>query len=308
MLQPSLEAEIRRGLSADPRWLPSALLYDDLGSALFEAITCLPEYALTRIDLSLLEQHAPAYLRCLEGPIEVVELGPGAGRKAMVLLRALLAAQPTARYVGIDVSAAALEGCSRTLQGLPGLTVERIEATYLEGLARVPRTDSKRLVCFLGSNLSNFDRPLAAEFLGKIRATLRPGDGLLLAVDLEKPASQVLPAYDDALGVTAAFNRNVLVRLAREAASSLPLGAFAHRARWNEKERRVEMHLEALTAVSGSVLGIPVKLAIGDTLWTESSHRFSLSELKTWGLEAGLRVAQCEVATSWAFAHVLYVV
>ena len=226
----------------------------------------------------------------------------------MIVLRALLAVQPSARFVGIDVSAAALEGCSRTLQGLAGLAIERIEATYLEGLARVSRTGSSRLVCFLGSNLSNFDRTEAAAFFRQVRMTLQPGDAMLVAVDLEKPASQVLPAYDDALGVTAAFNLNVLVRLQREAGSTLPLEAFEHRARWNEKERRVEMHLEAVKPVSGSVLGIPVQLAVGETVWTESSHRFSLEELKTWGLDAGFRVARIEVASAWAFAQVLYVV
>ena len=307
-LEPLLEADVRRGLSASQRWLPSALLYDDLGSALFEAITLLPEYALTRTDLSMLEHHASAYLSLLPGPVEVVELGPGAGRKAMVLLRALLAVQPSARFVGIDVSAAALEGCSRALQTLPGLATEGIEATYLEGLARVSRTGSSRLVCFLGSNLSNFDRAEAAAFFRKVRLTLRPGDAMLVAVDLEKPASQVLPAYDDALGVTAAFNLNVLVRLQREAFSTLPLDAFEHRARWNENERRVEMHLEAVKPVSGSVLGIPVQLKVGETLWTESSHRFSVEELTTWGLKAGFRVARLEVSSAWAFAQVLYVV
>lgn len=307
-LDPSLQDQIRTGLAARPRWLPAALLYDDLGSSLFEAITFLPEYELTRCDFTLLEKHSPAYLDALTGPVEVVELGPGAGRKASVLLKAVLAKQARARFVAVDVSPEALDGCRRTLESLANLTVETIRATYIEGLAHASRGDGTRLVCFLGSNLSNFNRADAQQFFHDVRKHLQPGDALLLAVDLEKLPAQLLPAYDDALGVTAAFNRNVLVRLQREAESTLPLEAFVHRARWHAEGRRVEMHLEAIRPVNGQVLGVPVRLEQGETLWTESSHRYSLPELKTLGATAGFRVAHSEIASPWAFAHVLYVV
>jgi dimethylhistidine N-methyltransferase len=306
-LEPSLQDQIRTGLGERPRWLPAALLYDDVGSALFEAITYLPEYELTRTDFELLEKHSARHFAALTGPIEVVELGPGAGRKALVLIKALMATQAQARFVAVDVSAEALEGCRRALEGLPGLTVDVIQATYIEGLERAPRTAATRLVCFLGSNVSNFNRVDRRAFFRSVRERLRPGDGLLLAADLEKPAAQLLPAYDDALGVTAAFNRNVLVRLAREAESTLPLKSFKHQVRWNAEGRRVEMHLEALEPVSGHVLGVPVRLEQGETLWTESSHRFSVNELEALGTDAGFRVAHTEVSSPWAFAHVLYV-
>lgn len=303
-----LEREVRAGLSSHPLRTPAALLYDALGSALFEAITYLPEYELTRVDLGMLAQHSAKYLGALKSPIELVELGPGAGRKALVMLEVLLAKQLRARFVAVDVSAQALHECRRALESLEGLQIETVEATYLEGLSRAVRTSATRLVCFLGSNLSNFERPEAAQFFRDVRGKLRSGDGFLLAVDLEKRAEQVLPAYDDALGVTASFNRNVLVRLAREAGSTLPLDAFAHRVKWNSDERRVEMHLEALRDVAGEVLGLPVSLKKGETVWTESSHRFSLNELNAWAEAAGFRVAHAEVASPWAFAQVLYVV
>jgi L-histidine N-alpha-methyltransferase len=305
-LPDALQGALRQGLQARPRRLPAALLYDALGSTLFEAITFLPEYQLSRMDHAMLEQHAASYVAALPGPLELLELGPGAGRKAAVLLAALCALQERARFVAVDVSAEALLGCSRALASYPGVRVETVEATYLDGLAQAPRSDAARLVCFLGSNLSNFDRTEAAHFFSAVRAHLRPGDGLLIAADLEKPAAELLPAYDDALGVTAAFNRNVLVRLAREAGSTLPLDAFRHVARWNGQARRIEMHLEATRPVRGEILGVPVALELGETLWTESSHRFSLSELHHWGTDAGFRVERSEVSSPWAFAQVLY--
>ena len=305
-LPDELQRALREGLTLRPRRLPAALLYDALGSTLFEAITFLPEYQLSRIDHAMLERHAASYLAALPGPLELLELGPGAGRKAAVLLAALCARQPKARFVAVDVSAEALLGCSRALSVHPGVSVETVEATYLDGLARAPRSGAARLVCFLGSNLSNFDRTEAAHFFGAVRERLLPGDSLLVAADLEKPADQLLPAYDDALGVTAAFNRNVLVRLAREAGSTLPLDAFRHVARWNAQARRIEMHLQATRPVDGQILGVPVVMQSGETLWTESSHRFSLDELHGWGAQAGFVVERSEVSSPWAFAQVLY--
>lgn len=306
MMTPELTAEVRAGLRASPLRLPAALLYDALGSTLFEAITLLPEYRLSRVDLDLLTRHADVWVAALGGDVELVELGPGAGRKAKVLAEALLRRQGAGRFVAIDVSAEALRGCRKTLEALTGLTVETVEATWLDGLARARRTGVPRLVAFLGSNLSNFDRHDAAAFFADVRRALQPGDGFLVAVDLDKAPEELLPAYDDALGVTASFNRNVLVRLAREAGSTLPVDAFAHRARWNAAERRIEMHLEALRPVRGEVLGVGVALEPGQTLWTESSHRFTVDELRAWGSAAGFELVRAEVAEPWAFAQVLF--
>lgn len=304
----SLEEQIRRGLSDSPRWLPSELLYDDLGSALFEAITHLPEYELTRADLRLLEGHALEVVDALGGPVDVAELGPGGGRKAKVFLGRALLRQPRIRFVGVDVSMAALAECRRNLAPLEGVEIELVRATYAAGLRQAPRTPgARRLVLFLGSNLSNFDRAGSRAFLREVRAALDPGDALLLATDLDKEPARLLPAYDDALGVTAAFDRNLLVRLNREWGADFDLRAFAHEARWNASERRIEMHLVARRATAARIprLGLELGFAAGDTIWTESSHRFGLEEIRGWAAATGWRCERQWVDGAWPFAHSL---
>lgn len=308
MTDPATTALALAGLRARPKRLPSALLYDALGSALFEAITELPEYELTRADLRLIEAHAPDVARALGSPLDVVELGPGAGRKAALFLRAVVARQARTVFTAVDVSAAALRDCRRALEQLDGVEVRCVEASYLDGLRRAARVEgARRLVLFLGSNLSNFDRRDALAFLREARGALVPGDALLLATDLEKPAAALLPAYDDALGVTAAFNRNLLVRLNRECAATFALADFAHEARWNAPERRIEMHLVAQRACEVEVAGERVAFAAGESIWTESSHRFRVDELRAWADEAGFTCTQQWTDPAWAFAHSLLV-
>lgn len=302
-----LDESIRRGLTMPQKQLPSAMLYDALGSMLFEAITFLPEYGVTRAGVELLQRHRDEMVAG-DGELELVELGPGAGRKARLLVEAALKRQPTVHFVGVDVSAQALDDCQFTLEQLDGVTVEKVQASYLEGLERSAqrrRPGVRRLVLFLGSNLSNFDRPEAQRFLREVRARLRPGDALLLATDLDKDPARLLPAYDDALGVTAAFDKNALVRLNREWGADFPLDAFVHRSRWNAQARRVEMHLEAQRALTVRVgaLDLTVTFAPGETIWTESSHRFSLDELRTWAAEAGFCVARQWLNDAWPFAQ-----
>ena len=305
----SLDRSIREGLQLPQKQLPSALLYDALGSMLFEAITFLPEYGVTRAGLRLLQANAAQMVEG-DGRLELVELGPGAGRKARILLEAALRTQPRIDFIGVDVSAQALDDCEKTLEQLEGVRVQKIEATYIDGLQRAAHSrppDVRRLVLFLGSNLSNFDRPAARRFLRDVREQLRPGDTMLLATDLDKDPARLLPAYDDALGVTAAFNRNALVHLNRDWGANFPLDAFAHRARWNAVERRVEMHLEALREVTVAIpsLELTVPFTRGETLWTESSHRFNVPELRAWAGEAGFTVAQQWLDDEWAFAQTL---
>lgn len=306
---PDLAEAVRRGLSATPRTLPPALLYDDLGSALFEAITCLPEYELTRADLRLLAAHAGEAAAALGDLAEVVELGPGGGRKAAVLLEAVLRRQPRVRFVAVDVSPAALAECRRTLEPLGGVEVALVRGSYLDGLraATAAPAPGRRAVLFLGSNLSNFDRADARAFLAGARACLAPGDAFLLATDLDKDPERLLPAYDDALGVTAAFNRNLLVRLGRDFGAEVDLAAFAHEVRWNAAERRIEMHLRATRPCQVRVprLGLELRFAEGETIWTESSHRFGLEELRGWGEAAGFRCLRQWVDGRWPFAHTL---
>jgi L-histidine N-alpha-methyltransferase len=304
---PSTAEAILRGLRARPKTLPTALLYDALGSALFEAITELPEYGLTRADLRVIAAHSADVVRALLGALDVVELGPGGGRKAALFMRAVTAQQARTVFTAIDVSAAALRECQRALEQLDGVEVRAVEATYLDGLRRAARVDgARRLVLFLGSNLSNFDRRDALAFLRDVRATLSPGDALLLATDLEKPAAELLPAYDDALGVTAAFNRNLLVRLNREHGADFDLADFGHEARWNAPDRRIEMHLVARRACAVHLLGATVDFAAGESIWTESSHRFRVDELRAWADESGFACIEQWTDQRWPFAHSLY--
>jgi len=302
---------IRAGLTARQKKLPSALLYDDLGSALFEAITLLPEYEVARVDTALLAASIGEALTLLPGPLDVVELGPGHGRKARLVLEPLAARQPSTRFVAIDVSVAALEGCRRHLEDLSTVAVTGVEATFLDGLLRAPVRPAghRRLVLFLGSNLSNFDRAESPQFFRDVRAALEPGDAMLLSTDLEKPAARLLPAYDDALGVTAAFNKNVLVRLNREYGATFDLSAFTHEAQWNAEARRVEMHLRALRETSAHVraLELELRFATGETVWTESSHRFNLGELHVWGLESGLACKRSWTNDAWPLALSLFI-
>jgi dimethylhistidine N-methyltransferase len=307
----TLAEAVRRGLSATPKTLPAALLYDELGSALFEAITLLPEYEVTRADLRLLDAHAADVGRLVPGA-DVVELGPGAGRKAKRFLERFAPSRPV-RFSAVDVSAAALRDCQRTLDVLPNVAVSLVEAGYLEGLdavARVRSGPAPLLVAFLGSNLSNFDRADAPAFLSAIRARVRPGDALLVATDLDKPVEQLLPAYDDAAGVTAAFNKNLLVRLNRELGGDFDVRAFRHEARWSDAHRRIEMHLVATRpqvarlAATGDVF----RFGEGESVWTESSHRFRTDELRAWGAAAGFETRAQWVDGQWAFAHTLFLV
>jgi dimethylhistidine N-methyltransferase len=302
---------IQAGLTASPKRLPAALLYDDLGSALFEAITLLPEYGVGRADMALLQKHAAEIIQQLPGDLEVVELGPGGGTKAKVMLEPLVARQEKTRFVAIDVSPAALEECRRKLTEHSQVEVVSIVSNFLDGLRRSPSRPHhrRRLVMFLGSNLSNFDRDECQQFFRGVRAELRPNDALLLSADLPKPVEQLLNAYDDALRVTAAFNRNVLVRLNREYGANFEVSSFAHEARWNESHRRVEMHLRALTAQNVRVdrLDLALRFKANETLWTESSHRFTVQELTAWGHNAALESAGTWVNRDWPLALCLFV-
>ena len=200
------------------RELPSMYLYDELGTALFEAITLLPEYGLTRAEERLLRRHAGDMLEHLPPPVAVVELGSGSGRKTRWILEALADREPVA-YFPIDISAAALIKCHQELGNLGAISMVGLETSYLEGLQEVAarrRPDQTLLVLFLGSTIGNFDPPAAEKFLRDIRRHLKPGDALLLGTDVEKSVHDMLLAYDDPTGVTAAFNLNLLARINRE--------------------------------------------------------------------------------------------
>src|SRR5437667_2919972 len=255
MLAPALEpqatrefaSDVRRDLSKTPqRELHSKYLYDAVGTALFEVITLLPEYGLTRADDRLIKAHAAEIVARLPAPPIVAELGSGSGRKTRWILEAL-SRRAYVLYYPIDVSASALHACRNELGTLDSVHIVDIETTYTDGLREVARRRSGEplLVLFLGSTIGNFERGPAERFLREIRALLHPGDTLLLGTDLVKPMQQVLPAYDDPTGVTAAFNLNLLARINRELGGDFNLRNFRHEARYNHAEERVEMHLRS---------------------------------------------------------------
>jgi len=270
-------ADVRYYLSLTPRQLPSRYLYDDLGSALFESICRLPWYTITRAELRLLTAHGDSVFRRLPSLSRVVELGPGNGEKLRTLLEAAPRRQGPIDLHLIDVSPSALAIAAQTIGSVGDVRVITHQATYDSGLREAQRQRTGRtLVAFLGSNIGNFDPPGAAAFLQNIRASLKNGDAVLLGVDLVKPRERLLVAYDDPLGVTAAFNRNLLLRINRELDASIDLDGFVHRAVWNAEHGRVEMHL---VARSDQTLHIPraqvdERLHAGETIWTESSYKY----------------------------------
>ena len=296
--------EVRAGLSRPQKELPSKYLYDELGTSLFEAITHLPEYGLTRADNRLLAAHAREIV-AFGGPLAISELGSGTGEKSRVILEA---ASGRPRYYPIDLSEEALAICQAELRGIADVTP--VHATYIEGLSRVAdaRADETLLVLFLGSTIGNFDRRCAAEFLSEVRDRMRPGDGFLLGADLVKPIDQLLQAYDDPAGVTAAFNRNILGRINRELGGDFDLRAFEHEARYDEREHRIEMHLRSTRpqTVSISTAGCTAHFAEGETIWTESSHKFQVADLEEMARTAGFRVRATWIDDEWPFAETLW--
>jgi len=293
---PEFVAALQYYLTLRPRQLPSRYLYDDLGSALFEAICRLPWYGITRAESRLLDAHADDIFARLGLVSRIAELGSGSGDK----LRRLLAAHDRRSSIEvhlIDISASALETSTAALASLDDVAVVAHRARYETGLAEALEERSRKgrtLVLFLGSNIGNYDPPGASALLRGIRSTLDAGDALLLGADLIKPERDLLLAYDDPLGVTAAFNRNLLVRTNRELDATFDLGAFAHRAVWNAAASRIEMHLVARSAQRVSVprAGLEFTIAAGESIWTESSYKYTPDRLTAIISAAGFRVDQ----------------
>jgi len=292
-----LVEDVRHYLTQTPRQLPARALYDDLSSALFDAICWLPWYPVTRAECRLLDTHGGAILDAAGGPNRLVELGCGNGDKLRRLLNAGRAT-PCApgRWVAqidlIDVSASALAAGQATLTTLSGLRVDTHRHPYEEGLLEVSeaRSDVDRLcVAFLGSSIGNFDPPGMRALLDTIRRAVRPLDGLLLGVDLVKPLPELMAAYDDPPGLTAAFNKNLLVRLNRELGATFDIGGFAHRAVWNVVESRMEIHLVSFRRQRVEVPGadLSIEFRAGEYIWTESSYKFRVDDVERRLQESG---------------------
>ena len=305
-------ADVRAGLTrAGQKELPSKYLYDNVGSALFEVISHLPEYGLTRADERLLRRHADEIVDRVAGPVAVAELGSGSGKKTRWLLEALCRRQRTS-YYPVEISHSALVMCERELSDIDAISIVGFEREYLDGLLEVAayRKSGQRLfVLFLGSTIGNFDRPAGLKFLSDVRRILEPGDSLLLGTDLEKPSAQLIAAYDDELGVTAAFNLNLLGRVNRELGADFDLREFAHVARINSEARSVEMHLESKRrqVVSNPAAEVVVEFLAGETIWTETSHKYSADNVIETAREAGFRCEVQWIDEQWPFAENLLI-
>ena len=301
-------AEVREQLTRTPRQLPTRYLYDELGSALFEAICQLPWYRVTRAEERLLLAARDDIAR-VAGPLDaVIELGPGSGAKLERLLTAPALRGRALDVHLVDLSASALEMASRALSRLPGVDVAAHEAEYLEGVrAATSVARGRRLVLFLGSNIGNFDPAESRAFLAEVRATLGPSDGLLLGVDLVKPEPELRLAYDDPLGVTAAFNQNLLVRINRELGADFDLPCWAHHVVWDEAASRVEMHLVALRPqrVRVPAADLVIDVAAGETIWTESSYKYRPADVDDLLVHAGFAVAARWIDRADGFALTL---
>jgi len=301
-------AEVRAGLLCPgQKELPSKYLYDDVGSALFEVISVLPEYGLTRADERLLQRHAKDIVNQLPRPVVVAELGSGSGKKTRWILEALARRQQT-YYCPIEISAKALAMCHRELGDLECISIVGFEREYLDGLLEVAarREAGEHLfVLFLGSTIGNFDHPAGIEFLKGVRRILIPGDVMLLGTDMQKPIPQLIQAYDDSLGVTAAFNLNLLARINRELDANFDLRHFDHEARFNGETGSVEMHLRSGREQTVSIVdaGVSVQFGEGETIWTESSHKFSHHEILQLAMASGFRCQAQWVDAEWPFAE-----
>jgi dimethylhistidine N-methyltransferase len=305
-------ADVRAGLTRPgQKELPSKYLYDDVGSALFEVISHLPEYGLTRADERLLRRHAREIVDHLDSPVAVAELGSGSGKKTRWLLEALSQREPTF-YYPVEISRSALAMCERELSDIDSISIVGFEREYLDGLLEVAarrQRDRHLFVLFLGSTIGNFDRPAGVKFLTEVRSILESGDSLLLGTDLEKPSTQLLKAYDDELGVTAAFDLNLLARINRELDADFDLGQFAHVARINHHARSVEMHLQSKRrqTVRISAADLRVELLEGETIWTESSHKYSAEEVIQMARDSGFVCQAQWIDEQWPFAENLLI-
>jgi L-histidine N-alpha-methyltransferase len=291
--------------------LPSKYFYDTVGSRLFEVICELPEYGLTRADERLLRAYARDIVDLIPGPAVVAELGSGSGRKTRWILEALSRHRQTF-YYPIEISATALAMCRRELSDMDAVSIVGFEREYLDGLLEVAarrQCGQRILVLFLGSTIGNFDRPADVSFLREVRLILQPGDALLLGTDLEKPVPRLIQAYDDPLGVTAAFNLNLLARINRELDGDFVTQEYHHEARFNFDTGSVEMHLRStrdqVVTIRGA--GISVPILENETIWTETSHKFSPQEVTQLAQNAGFRCEAQWVDDQWPFAENLLI-
>ncbi|MEK6410459.1 MAG: L-histidine N(alpha)-methyltransferase [Acidobacteriota bacterium] len=308
-------SDVRAGLSAKVKSLSPKYFYDELGSRLFEAICFLPEYYLTRAEGEILRTSAGEIVAAVDGPVRLLELGSGSAEKTRYLIEALLGKQPELHYLPVDISDSSLEIASQRLLRLyPGLRITAFAADYftaLQALARrVPADPNGRTVAvFLGSNIGNFGRDESREFLRAVRKLLRPQDALLLGADLKKSPEVLIPAYDDALGVTAAFNLNLLARINRELKGNFDVTKFQHSATYNDELGRIEIRLVSREPQIVRIRAIDLEVTFDkdETIRTENSYKFDLELLSVIARDTGFSLAKTWFDSGRLFSFNLFV-
>ncbi|HVG30991.1 MAG TPA: L-histidine N(alpha)-methyltransferase [Pyrinomonadaceae bacterium] len=326
----SFAEDVRRGLTSDPKRLPPKYFYDELGSLLFEAICKLPEYYLTRAEDEILSRHADEIAGLARGgadesashheehraepePVTLVEFGSGSSTKTRRVIEALLRRQQSLLYVPVDISHTALEASAHALlDEYPRLSVEAYAGDYDAALSRLGEGRAARgrtLALFLGSNVGNFEAAEAQNFLRRVRGVLSPGDALLVGADLKKDAGILEAAYDDPLGVTSAFNLNLLARINRELGADFDLKSFRHVARYEESAGRVEMYVESERAqtVRVPLLALDVSFAAGERVHTENSHKYTAAQLSDLARGAGFAVGRAWRDAAGLFSSNLFI-
>ncbi|HLF85330.1 MAG TPA: L-histidine N(alpha)-methyltransferase [Blastocatellia bacterium] len=307
--------DVRAGLTRKPKALSPKYFYDELGSRLFEAICWLPEYYLTRAESEILQTNSVEIVSSVEGPVRLLELGSGSAEKTRYLIEALLAKQPELHYLPVDISDSSLELASQRLLRLyPGLRITAFAADYFTALqvsaTSVPADlDCRTVAVFLGSNIGNFGRDESREFLRAVRKLLRPEDALLLGADLKKSPAVLIPAYDDVLGVTAAFNLNLLARINRELDGNFDVTKFRHSAIYNDDLGRIEIHLVSREPQIVRIRAIDLEVAFdkGETIRTENSYKFDLDQLASLARDTGFSLAKTWFDNCHLFSFNLFV-
>lgn len=283
-LSASFAVDVRAGLSASPKHLFPKYFYDALGSQLFEAICLLPEYYLTRAENEIFARYSDEIVNEISSEkVSLIEMGSGSASKTRLIIEALLKRQTELLYIPVDISATALETSSRVLlQSYPRLRIDAYAGDYYDGLSAIKEQPGGRyLALFLGSNIGNFDADEAHTFLRALRGVLRDGDALLIGADLRKPSAMLEAAYDDALGVTAAFNLNQLARINREFEADFQLRAFRHEVVYNEELGRVEVYIVSVRRQTVVIprLEMEIQFAQGERIHTENSYKYDLAGL-----------------------------
>lgn len=290
---PSYIDEVVLGLTSRLKTLPCKLFYDDRGSQLFEEITRLPEYYPTRTEFGILQDCAKEIVSAAGTPVSIVELGAGTATKTSALLRAFARRQLRVKYYPVDISAGALADAKDRIKGeCPDITVLPVVADFSDGFHFLREIPGRKLVLYLGSSIGNFEWIDATAMLRKVREQLSAGDALLLGTDMVKLADVLVPAYDDSQGVTAQFNKNILVRLNRELDANFDVDSFRHIAEWAPSRSRMEIFLES-TRPQKITLRVPrltVQFRAGERIHTENSHKYTLEMVERMLCASGFKL------------------